>query len=206
MRKYSEACCELDMVKKSVDLIVATDPEWVRVILDNFDAFLQDHANCERKASALAMSMVVKYPDRTKIVPRLIALAREELDHFEQVYRLMQSRGLPLQKDSPDPYVNQLLLHCRHGREHRFLDRLLMSSLVECRGAERFRLIFEALEDPELKHFYRDLAGSEAKHGHQFAEMALEYFDHSTVYQRLAEIAVLESEIVAKLERRPSLH
>jgi tRNA-(ms[2]io[6]A)-hydroxylase len=194
------------MAKKSVDLIIATDPEWVRVIVENFDVFLQDHANCERKASALAMSMVMKYPDRTKIVPRLIALAREELEHFEQVYRIMQSRGLPLQKDAPDPYVNRLLLHCRHGRDERFLDRLLISSLVECRGAERFKLIFEALPDSELKHFYRDLAGSEAKHGHQFAEMALEYFDEPAVYVRLAELAALESEIVATLERRPSLH
>ena len=176
------------------------------MIVDNFDAFLQDHANCERKASALAMSMVMKYPDRTKIVPRLIALAREELEHFEQVYRIMQSRGLPLQKDAPDPYVNRLLLHCRHGRDERFLDRLLISSLVECRGAERFKLIFEALPDSELKHFYRDLSGSEAKHGHQFAEMALEYFDEPAVYARLAELAALEAEIVATLERRPSLH
>lgn len=195
-----------ELAKKSVDLIVATDPGWVAQILDHFDAFLQDHANCERKASALAMSMVVRYPDRTQIVPRLIALAREELEHFEQVYRIMESRGLPLLKDAPDPYVNQLLQHCRHGRDDRFLDRLLISSLVECRGAERFKLIFGALEEPELKGFYRDLAGSEAKHGHQFAEMALEYFDQGTVYGRLAELAEAESNIVAGLEWRPSLH
>jgi len=118
----------------------------------------------------------------------------------------MASRGLPLLKDEPDSYVNQLLLHCRHGREHRFLDRLLISSLVECRGAERFKLIFEALEDQELKRFYRDLAGSEAKHGHQFAKMALEYFDEPSVYSRLGELAVVESEIVVGLPWRASLH
>jgi len=194
------------MTKKSVDLMVATAPEWVESIIDNFDAFLQDHANCERKASAFAMSMVVKYPDRTKIVPQLIELAREELEHFAQVYQLMASRGLPLLRDEPDPYVNRLLQHCRHGREHRFLDRLLISSLVECRGAERFKLIFEALEDRELKRFYRDLAGSEAKHGHQFAEMALEYFEEPSVYSRLGELAVVESEIIVGLPWRASLH
>ena len=194
------------MAKKSVDLKSVTDPKWVGQILDNFDEFLQDHANCERKASALAMSMIVKYPDRTKILPRLIALAREELEHFEQVYLLMRSRGLPLLKDSPDPYVNRLLDNCRHGREERLLDRLLISSLVECRGAERFRIIFEALEDSELKRFYRELAGAEAKHGHQFAEMALEYFDEETVYGRFAELAEEEARIVADLEWRPSLH
>jgi tRNA-(ms[2]io[6]A)-hydroxylase len=175
------------MTKKSVDLMVATAPEWVESIIDNFDAFLQDHANCERKASAFAMSMVVKYPDRTKIVPQLIELAREELEHFAQVYQLMASRGLPLLRDEPDPYVNRLLQHCRHGREHRFLDRLL-------------------LEDRDLKRFYRDLAGSEAKHGHQFAEMALEYFEEPSVYSRLGELAVVESEIIVGLPWRASLH
>ena len=194
------------MSKKSVDLHCATHPDWVQVVLDNFDPFLQDHANCERKASALAMSMVVKYPDRTRILPRLIALAREELEHFEQVFELMVARGLPLLRDEPDPYVNRLLAHCRSAREERFLDRLLLSSLIECRGAERFGILFEALEEPDLKRFYRELAGAEAKHGHQFAEMALEYFDEDTVYARLDALAAAEAEIIETLAWRPSLH
>ena len=127
------------MARKSPDLLVATHPDWVFTVLADFDAFLQDHANCERKASALAMSLVIKHPDRTRIVPTLIALAREELEHFAQVYALMAARGLPLVKDTQDPYVNRLAACMRHGREARFLDRLLVSSLIECRGAERFR-------------------------------------------------------------------
>jgi tRNA-(ms[2]io[6]A)-hydroxylase len=143
------------MARKSTDLLVATHPDWVHTVLADFDAFLQDHANCERKASALAMSMVIKHPDRTRIVPALIALAQEELEHFRQVYELMVARGLPLVKDTQDPYVNQLAACMRHGREPRFLDRLLISSLIECRGAERFRLIAEALEDPDLQATWR---------------------------------------------------
>ena len=80
------------MARKSIDLKVSTDPSWVNVILDNFDEFLCDHAKCERKASALAMSMVVKYPDRAAIIPQLISIAQEELEHFRQVYELMQNR------------------------------------------------------------------------------------------------------------------
>ena len=63
------------MGRKSIDLASETDPQWVHVILENFDEFLCDHANCERKASALAMCLVVKHPDRERIVPSLIALA-----------------------------------------------------------------------------------------------------------------------------------
>lgn len=194
------------MAKKSIDLMVATDPAWVNVILDNFDEFVQDHANCERKASALAMSMVVKYPDRSRIIPRLIALAQEELEHFQQVYALMERRGLPLVKDIQDPYVNELGALQRHGREERFIDRMLISSIVECRGAERFRLITEALDDPELKQFYRDLWACEAKHGHQFVDMVLEYADADAVYARLHELNEREAEIVQRLPWRASLH
>jgi len=194
------------MARRSIDLLVATHPDWVHGVLADFDAFIQDHANCERKASALAMSLVVKYPDRTRIVPALIALAQEELEHFRQVHALMVTRGLALVKDTQDPYVNQLVACMRHGREPRFIDRLLISSLIECRGAERFRIIADALEEPDLKAFYTSLWKAEAKHGHQFVDMALNYADADSTGARLRELAEHEAEIVQKLEWRASLH
>jgi tRNA-(ms[2]io[6]A)-hydroxylase len=194
------------MGRKSVDLLTVTHPGWVNVILENFDEFLQDHANCERKASALAMSLVVKHPDRKLIIPQLIDLAVEELEHFGQVYAVMQKRGVPLAKDVQDPYVNALMALMRHGREDRFLDRMLVSSIVECRGAERVGLIADAREDPELKSFYTTLYKAERKHGHQFVDMVLKYFDSDTVYPRLDELMAKEAEIIETLDWRPSLH
>ncbi len=194
------------MAKKSVDLLVQTPREWIAAVIADFDVFLADHANCERKASALAMSMVVKYADRIRIIPGLIGLAQEELTHFAQVYGLMEARGIPLARDSQDPYVNQLIALMRHGREDRFLDRLLVSSLVESRGAERFRLVSEAMDQTSLKHFYRDLWASEAKHGNVFVEMALAYFDAELVYPRLHELAREEAGVIGRLEIRPVLH
>uniref|UniRef100_A0A450U2Y9 tRNA-(Ms[2]io[6]A)-hydroxylase n=1 Tax=Candidatus Kentrum sp. FW TaxID=2126338 RepID=A0A450U2Y9_9GAMM len=194
------------MAKKSIDLLTDTDPSWVVVIKENFDAFLADHANCERKASALAMSLIVKYPDRVAIIPPLIALAQEELEHFRVVYELMEDRGLRIVRDTRDPYVEQLLELLRHGRDERFLDRLCVASLIECRGAERFRIISEALDDPALKAFYRDLWASEAAHGNLFATLALEYFDADTVYPRLEEMAEQEARIIRELDWRPALH
>ncbi|MEZ0371867.1 MAG: tRNA isopentenyl-2-thiomethyl-A-37 hydroxylase MiaE, partial [Candidatus Sericytochromatia bacterium] len=73
------------MPKIDFELKLATDPAWVQVILADFDAFLQDHANCERKASALALSMAMKYADRRELIPHLIRLAQEELEHFAEV-------------------------------------------------------------------------------------------------------------------------
>ena len=194
------------MARKSIDLKRATDPDWVQVILDDFDAFVADHANCERKASALAMSLVVKHPDRALIIPTLISIAREELEHFEQVYDLMCSRGIALTKDEPDPYVNALLHCARHGRDARLLDRLLISSVIECRGAERFHIIAEALSDAALREFYDTLWKAETKHGHQFVDMALKYFSDEEVYSRLDQLMEEEARIMTTLSWRASLH
>lgn len=194
------------MSKVTLDLAWATPRPWADYILDNFDEFLIDHANAERKASALALSFAVKYADRREMIPALIELAREELVHFQQVYALMEARGLRLAPDSKDPYVNALNALCRSQPIPRFLDRMLVSSLVETRGAERFRLIHEALRDEELKRFYRELCACEAKHGNLFTELALLYFPEQELYARLQEFLRAEAEIAQRLEWRPSLH
>ena len=152
------------------------------------------------------MSLVVKHPDRTEIIPTLIGLAQEELEHFRQVYELMTERGLALARDLPDPYVNRLMEPMRHGRDERLLDRLLVSSVVECRGAERFRIIAEALTDGRLRDFYDEFWKAEAKHGHQFVDMALRYYESDAVYARLHELAEFEAKVVSELPWRPSLH
>jgi len=194
-------------VKVSIALECESSPEWVEAVMNDFDAFLQDHANCERKASAMAMSFVAKFPDRVEIIPELVETAIEELEHFQSVYRIMESRGvmLPVQMGK-DHYVQQLVDHCRSGREERFLDRLLLASIVECRGAERFRLVYERLEDKKLKSFYHQLWASEAKHGNIFVNMALNYFDRNDVYSRLEEFNGVEARVLRSLPLRPALH
>ena len=195
-------------MKLSLELTVATKPEWVDAVMDNLPSFLQDHADCERKASALAMSLVAKYPDRLKIIPELIATGVEELEHFQKVYEVMRERGIPLVKDiGKDPYITALMKLLHSDLLRRFLDRLLLASIIECRGAERFRLVSQALEDDkELQQFYHDLWVSEARHGHVFVGMALEYFEKDLVYDRLRELNDAEGQIIDKLELRSALH
>src|SRR5690606_20284734 len=100
----------------------------------------------------------------------------------------------------------QLIKLCHSGRLERFLDRLLIASVVETRGAERFRLISEAQEDPEMHRFYKILWASEAKHGHIFVKMALHYFPEDQVYKRLEWWIDKESEIIESLPVRAALH
>ena len=195
-------------MKLSIELSAETPSAWTDKVMSDFPAFLRDHADCERKASAMAMSFVAKYPDRLEIIPELIETGLEELEHFQQVYQHMARRGIPLAREiSEDPYIRSLLGLCYSDPHRRFLDRLLLASIIECRGAERFRLVCEALEnDAELKEFYRELWTSEAKHGNIFVKMALVYFPEDQVYARLEELNQAEGKIVQSLELRAALH
>lgn len=194
-------------MKLNLDLAVESKQEWIDAVMEDFPSFLQDHADCERKASAMAMSFVAKYPDRKEILPDLIATGIEELEHFQQVYELMESRGIPLTHSiGEDPYVKALIKKCHSGRNERFLDRLLIASVVETRGAERFRMVSEAQKDPEMHRFYKILWASEAKHGHLFVKMALNYFPEKQVYDRLQWWVEQEAEVLNNLEIRAALH
>ena len=194
-------------MKLNLDVAKASSEEWINCVMGDFDAFLQDHLDCERKASSMAMSFVAKYPDRKEILPELIETGIEELEHFQQVYQLMEKRNIPMPRSmGEDPYVKALIKRCHSGREERFMDRLLIASIVETRGAERFKMVADHLEDSEMKRFYKSLWTSEAKHGHIFVKMALNYFDRELVYDRLSWWVEQEQEIIDGLEIRAALH
>ncbi len=194
-------------MKLNLDVAVASKPEWLEAVLGDFNSFLQDHADCERKASAMAMSFVAKYPDRVAIIPELIETAVEELEHFQQVYQLMEQKGVQLAPSmGEDVYVKRLIKQCYSGRNERFMDRLLIASVLETRGAERFKMVADALEDETLHKFYKMLWISEAKHGHIFVKMAMNYFDKKTVYDRLHWWIDREAEVIDGLEIRAALH
>ena len=85
-------------------------------------------------------------------------LALEEMVHFRDVVKLLQSRNLTLAADTKDAYINNFRKHMRKGDVY-FLDRLLIGSIVEARGCERFGRVADALPAGELK-FYMAITGS----------------------------------------------
>lgn len=183
-----------------------TPQQWVDAVLEDFDAFLQDHAAAEKKASGMALSMLSHYPDKRRLVKAMTDLALEEMIHFKQVVKLLTERDINLGDDKKDPYVNQLRSMFRHGKEVFMLDRLLVAAVIEARGHERFALVAEALPAGKDKEFYVAIAKSEEKHKNLFVELALEYFDEKEVYERLEQVIVREAQICASLPYRAALH
>ena len=196
----------MTLVLENLPLRSRTDLAWVQCALDHFDEFLLDHAACERKASALAMSFVVKYADRPALVEPMICLAKEELAHFHEVYRIIAKRGLLLPPDEKDPYLRQLLKKVRNGREEHFLDRLLVSGIVEARGCERFYLMGEHHPEPEMALFYQRLAREEAGHHGIFIKIAKHYFEREEIAARNDFWLDAEAAIAQGLEIRPAVH
>jgi tRNA-(ms[2]io[6]A)-hydroxylase len=189
-----------------LDLRVPTPKAWLDVVFADFDAFLVDHALCERKASAMGLSLVAKYPDRVKILDSLIAFAREELEHFHIMYRIVQARGLMVVGDEKDAYVNALRKLSRSSSDELFLDRLIVPGIVEARGCERLQMVAAALEEPVLKDTYLELARAESRHHGLFFRLARQYFSEEVVQARADELLDAEAKIVESLPFRAAVH
>ena len=187
-------------------LKIPSSRDWLEFALGDFDAFLMDHASCERKASAMALSLVSHYPDRTALVQEMMVLAREELEHFHQMLWLTQARGLVLRPDQKDLYVQSLRKEIRPDREDYFLDQLLVAGIIEARGCERFGLIADALEEGPLKTFYQEITRSEARHRALFYRLACRYHDTTIASERQEYLLEREAEIMDSLPIRAGVH
>ena len=186
--------------------LAATPAGWVDCVLADFDAFLQDHASAEKKASGMALSMVSHYPDQTALVSAMVDLAVEELNHYKEVMRLLMTKGVTPAADRKDPYVTRLNKLVRKDSAFFLLDRLLIGAIVERRGAERFGLVAKHVDDAELQKFYHALAKSEARHWHLFVELARDLCPQLPVDARFCELAETENALIAELPLRPALH
>lgn len=183
-----------------------TPERWLEVVFADFDAFLIDHALCERKASAMGLSLVAKYPDRELILEPLIAFAREELEHFHIMFKVLARRGLRLPADTPDEYVNGLRKALPTEPDSLLLDRLLVSGVVEARSCERLQMLTETLEDPELKQIYLELTRAEARHHALFFRLAEHYYPTPRVRERARALLTREAELVERLPLRAAVH
>lgn len=158
-------------------LKLATDPRWVNIVEKNIEEILTDHAYCEQKAASNAISLLINYPYHTDLVDEMLSLAKEELTHFEMVHQKIKDRGWKLGFERRDEYVNDLYKFMRkgHKKEIVLIDRLLFSAMVEARSCERFKILSENINDPDLREFYHELMISEATHYTMFIGFARKY-------------------------------
>jgi len=190
-------------------LKLSTDPRWVNIVESNIDEILTDHAFCEQKAASNAISLIVHYPEHSEMVTELLQIAREELEHFAQVHALILKRGGVLGRERKDSYVNELMLFIKgqgKSREAQLVDRLLFSAMIEARSCERFRVLSENINDPELAKFYRELMISEANHYTVFIGFARKFGQGINVDQRWKEFLEYEAQVIARYGKSETIH
>jgi tRNA-(ms[2]io[6]A)-hydroxylase len=191
-----------------VILRVPSDPRWLPLALERFNEVLVDHAHCEKKAAANALSMMQAYPELPGLPAQMARLAREESAHLAKVLDLMAARGLTLGRDGGDPYAQGLQKVIRTSQEGRKVDRLLVAAVIEARSCERLSLLAEGLEDPMLRRFYGELAQSEDGHQSLFYRLAVTATggDEALVQARLDELLTHEAEVLKQVGLRPAIH
>jgi len=189
-------------------LKLPTDPRWVNIAEKNIEEILTDHAYCEQKAASQAISLIIGYPEKSDLVDKMTALAREEMGHFQMVHNRIMQRGFVLGRERRDEYVNELHTYFPKGgdREERLAQKLLLCALIEARSCERFKVLSENIEDEELSSFYHTLMISEANHYTMFITLARKYFDREKVDEMWEGLLTFEAEVISKLGNTERIH
>jgi tRNA-(ms[2]io[6]A)-hydroxylase len=191
-------------------LKLPTDPRWVNIVEKNIEEILSDHAWCEQKAATNAITIVTNNSEYPDLVTDLLALAKEEIEHFQMVHDIIKKKGLKLARERKDHYVGELAQYMKRNsngtRVSGLVERLLFSAMIEARSCERFKVLSENIVDEELAKFYRELMESEAGHYTTFITYARKYGVGIDVETRWREWLAFESGIIANYGTSESIH
>ena len=179
---------------------------WLRQVDENLDEILIDHAHCEHKAAASAMSLFGSYVDCQELTQEMTTIIAEELEHFRMVLDLLKRRGIAFRKIRPGDYGRRLNMLVRSNEPDRAVDRLLIAGLIEARSCERFKLLKDHIQDVELADFYGSLFESEARHHSSYVRLARRFQDQERVKARLEELALAEAAIIETGHPLPRMH
>lgn len=183
-----------------------TEAQWLERAVADTPALLVDHAHCERKAATQALALMAEYPEHLELVPMMVAIAHEELDHFEAVCALLRKREIPFVAQAPTGYQAGLFKKVRREEPGRLIDKLLVAALIEARSCERFKLLSEHHPDSELRGVFRDLLISEARHHADFVRLAELQADRVVIHERLKHLAEVEVRSIERAKPLPRIH
>jgi tRNA-(ms[2]io[6]A)-hydroxylase len=189
-------------------LKLPTDPRWANIVEKNISEILIDHAWCEHKAATNAMNLIVSNPEHADLVTDLLQIAKEEMEHFDQVHQLIIAKGFTLGPEVKDVYVGELFGFMKKGgsRTQQLVERLLFSALIEARSCERFRVLSEEIQDQQLASFYYELMVSEANHYSVFLGYARKFGDGMEVNERWQEWLTFEAEVIQRYGKKETIH
>ncbi len=184
-----------------------TPNAWVTVAANprQLATLLIDHANCEKKAAANALSLMHRHTDNTLLLNKMSRLAREELRHFEQVLKVMQERGVAYEPLSASRYAQGLHVEVRREEPGRLVDTLIVGALIEARSCERFARVAPLL-DAKLGEFYHSLLKSEGRHFKDYLRLATMVTEPANVSARVEHFKALERRLIEDTDSEFRFH
>jgi tRNA-(ms[2]io[6]A)-hydroxylase len=183
----------------------STPEGWINAALKEQSLLLIDHATCEKKAAATAMSLLHRHTDQPELMNKMSRLAREELRHFEQVLGLMRKRHIAYSSVSASRYAGSLHALVRKQDPGRLVDTLLLGALIEARSCERFAALAPHL-DAELSKFYFSLLKSESRHFLDYLALAKSIASKDEVEERLGVFRSCEKELIEGKDHELRFH
>ncbi len=187
-----------------------TPKEWAKIVLKDLEIFLTDHAYNEMKAAQSAMAVINHQPNDMEFVNTMSALAIEEMQHFEMVYEKIRALDMKLGNETQNEYAMQLRKFFPKTKDvkEKFLQKLMLSSLMEARSCERFSVLVAEMKTvyPELAQFYDDLFESEARHYRVFLEYARKYGGRERIDEIWDKLLTYEAGIITKRGNKPLVH
>jgi tRNA-(ms[2]io[6]A)-hydroxylase len=106
-----------------------------------------------------------------ELISKMVLLIKEELHHFQQVWEIMQSRGVTYNNLTASRYARSMMKHVRTHEPAKLSDTLICGAYIEARSCERFAKLAPCLDD-ELEKFYVSLLRSEARHFQDYLALA----------------------------------
>jgi tRNA-(ms[2]io[6]A)-hydroxylase len=189
-----------------LNLHAPTPERWLPQIRANLEELLLDHAQCEKKAAGVAMSLMFTHADQVELCRAMIEIVQEELDHFRQVLDVIDRRGIRFRRIRPSRYGECLHALVSKDEPMRSVDRLLVAALIEARSCERFGILRDHLDDAELARFFGSLFESEARHHSTYLRLAKTFAPAELVAARLEALAVEEARLIAEGDDVPRMH
>lgn len=183
-----------------------TDDGWFDRVYDHLPALLLDHTHLEKRAASTAMSMIFRYADKPMLAKKLSEVVREEMDHFERMLDQLEKRGIRYERAEPAPYAGHMVRQASKQEPEAMLDKLIVAAMIEARSCERFQILSQRVEEPELSEFYADLYADEARHHTLYTSLAREYFEEEQVQKALHVWGLREVEALKAGKGQPRLH
>jgi tRNA-(ms[2]io[6]A)-hydroxylase len=139
-----------------------------------------------------------------ELISKMVLLIKEELHHFQQVWEMMQSRGVAHDNISASGYARGMMKGVRTHEPAKLSDTLICGAYIEARSCERFAKLAPCL-DAELEKFYTSLLRSEARHFQDYLTLATTV-SATSIDERVAFFGEKEAQLIQMPDKEFRFH